>query len=129
MELQKWKNRPSDPKIELALLLWWKVICIEMPGNSCWKHVRDYKAIIILLKKWLELIPDKQTKKKLVQIEDYFTEHDEIDWRLLEDVRIIAHNYLIKLGNDYNPAFEEGLSSLLIPEQWAVKRIMEITNS
>lgn len=125
-----WKSRPTDPKIEFALLLWWKIICIEMMGNDNWKHKRDYKAVIILLTKWLNHLPNEIIQKKLIEIEDNMAENDSIEWSLLEDVRVFTHDYLRDLENGkWNPATNMELSSFCLPEQWAFKRITEITNS
>lgn len=130
--MNAFKKRPTNLKIESALLVWWKIICIEMVGNSCWKHPRDYKAVITLTKRFLIYAPNENLQITLTKMEDYFSEHQEnnIDWTLLEKVRVIVHNYLLHFENgQWNPAVGDLYSSFTMPEQWGIQRIRELTDS
>ena len=118
--------RPDDKRKELAYLVRGKCCCIEIPGNDCWKHSRDYDAVITLLKMWKESLNPSHSRdadylEEINEFED-LTGDDLKDYKqeMLEDIRIVAHNYI---RDEY-----EG-SEYDLPEQWAIQRIRELTNS
>jgi len=126
------KDEPMDPLIKLPCLIWGKTICIQMMGNDIWKHERDYKAIPTMTKKWLYYQPPcmVELKEILEKIEDYMAEHEnDIDWILLEKLRVICHDYLREvMGGKYNPD-PDGIGVIMVPEQWIISGIRELTNS
>lgn len=122
------KIRPDDPRLEYALLTRWKCCLCEMVGNEMFKHHRDYKAIITLFNKWLESIKNTNDERDQKFYEDskdyqlYTAESIEENWSEIEDIRILIHNYMRERMN-YNP------ESLDFPENWAIGRIRELTQS
>lgn len=122
-------ERPTDIAIELPILLWGKTICIQMVGNDCWKHHRDYKAVLDLAHRWISLKRRPELEKIVSKMEDQFIENGDIDWDLLEKTRVIAHDYLRELdGGIHNPD-PTGEGSIMVPDLWIIQRIRELTDS
>ena len=123
------KTRPSDARLEIALLTRWKCCLCEMVGNECFKHHRDYKAIITLFNKWFELTKnskdeiDKEFNEESKKFIDYTPEELQDDWSKIEDIRILVHSYLRKREPSYDAP------EIDMPETWATKRIRELTQS
>lgn len=122
-------ERPTDISIELPILIWGKTICIQMMGNDCWKHHRDYKGLLDLIRRWRLVKKHAMLDRLYDKMEDQFLDKDTIDWDLLEAVRVIAHDYLRELEDGkYNPD-PEGVGSIMVPELWIIQRIRELTDS
>ena len=123
-------NRPSRIEDELPILLWGKTVCIQMMGNDNWKHVRDYKAVLDLTRRWLLVNKTEELDKLYIKMEDSFLQDDQtIDWSLLEKVRVVAHDYLRELEDGtYNPD-PEGYGMITMPDMWVIQRIRELTDS
>lgn len=122
-------ERPTDITIELPILIWGKTICIQMMGNDCWKHYRDYKAVLDLVRRWLSVKKQPELDRLLIKMEDQFIKDGDIDWNLLEAVRVIAHDYLREFeGGKYNPD-PDGEGSIMVPDLWIIQRIRELTDS
>ena len=121
-------KQPTDITIELPILLWGKIICVEMMGNDCWKHRRDYKAVLDLIRRWKLVKKQPELEKLYNKMEDQFLAKDEINWDLLEAVRVIAHDWLMEFEDGkYNPD-PEGNGSIMVPDVWIIQRIRELTD-
>lgn len=123
------EQRPADLKIEYATLCHWKCIMIEMQGNSCWKHHRDYKAIMTLFFKWqksLQYEEDRISKKyyeSSKKFENYTPDLLEDDWGKIENIRILIHQYL----NEFYPDYKT--DDFTLATEWGMQRIRELTQS
>lgn len=122
-------KRPNDQKLEFALLTHWKCIMCEMQGHDTWKHFRDYKAIMILFQKWIELIKtskkdeDQEAYFEALKFEDMTPEKLQDDVNNIEDIRTVTHDWIKNLF----PKYES--DSLELAPEWGLKRIRELTQS
>lgn len=123
-------EKPKDQKVEYAVLIHGKCICVEQMGNDNWKHYRDYKAIVTLFSKWMELI--KPSKESLDEVTydlskeylDFSAKDLQEEWSKIEDIRIAVHVYLCSIDKEKYSHFDE-----FMPDEWVINRIRELTNS